>query len=143
MPGVGPELARMQALAGELGVSDRVSFLGFRTDLPELLALADIQVHTSDEEGVPLAILSGMAAGKPIVATRVGGIEEVIEHGRSGLLIPPRDPHVLADTVADLIADPARQRALGANARRFVVDEYSLRAATARVERLYAEVVGR
>jgi glycosyltransferase involved in cell wall biosynthesis len=84
-----------------------------------------------------------MAAGKPIVATRVGGIEEVIEHGRSGLLIPPRDPRVLADTVADLIADPAQQRALGANARCFVVDEYSLRAATARVERLYAEVVGR
>jgi glycosyltransferase involved in cell wall biosynthesis len=143
LPGVGPEQSRVQALANELGLRDRVSFLGFRKDLPELLALADIQVHTSDEEGVPLAILSGMAAGKPIVATRVGGIEEVIRHDYSGVLIPPREPDLFARAVAELIADPARQRRLGTTAGSFIADEYSLRAATSRVERLYAEMAGR
>jgi glycosyltransferase involved in cell wall biosynthesis len=143
LPGVGPEQSQVQALANELGLGDRVSFLGFRTDLPELLAQADIQVHTSDEEGVPLAILSGMAAAKPIVATRVGGLEEVIRHDHSGILIPPREPELFARTVLELIADPARQRRLGMTAGAFIADEYSLRAATSRVERLYAELVGR
>jgi glycosyltransferase involved in cell wall biosynthesis len=143
IPGVGPEEERVRALAGELGVAARCDFLGFRTDLPELLALADIQVHSSDEEGVPLAILSGMAAGKPIVSTRVGGIAEVIQDGVSGVLVPPGEPEALADEVWRLMQDPERQCALGAAARRFIETDYSLEAATSRVERLYADVAAR
>jgi glycosyltransferase involved in cell wall biosynthesis len=143
MPGVGPEESRVRALAAELGVDHRCDFLGFRADLPELLALADLQVHTSDEEGVPLAILSGMAASKPIVSTRVGGIAEVIRHEQSGILVPAASPETFADAVFDLLRDPGRQRALGCAARHFVETEYSLQAATARVERLYAEVAAR
>jgi glycosyltransferase involved in cell wall biosynthesis len=143
IPGVGPEEPRVRALADELGVADRCRFLGFRTDLPELLAMADIQVHTSDEEGVPLAILSGMAAGRPIVSTRVGGIAEVIRDGVSGVLMPRREPEAFADAVFALIGDPARQRALGTAARWFIDTAYSLAAATDRVEQLYAEVAGR
>jgi glycosyltransferase involved in cell wall biosynthesis len=143
IPGVGPEEARVRALAAELGVADRCRFLGFRTDLPELLAMADLQVHTSDEEGVPLAILSGMAAGKPIVSTRAGGIAEVIEDGHSGVLMPLRQPQAFADAVYALMRDVARQQALGRSAQHFIEHEYSLAAATARVERLYAEVVSR
>ena len=105
--------------------------------------MADVQVHTSDEEGVPLAILSGMAAGKPIVSTKAGGIAEVIRDGNSGVLTPLREPETFADAVYALIGDLPRQHALGAAARRFVETEYSLSAATARVERLYAEVVAR
>lgn len=143
IPGVGPEELRVRAMAAELGVSDRCRFLGFRTDLPELLAMADLQVHTSDEEGVPLAILSGMAAGRPIVSTRAGGISEVIRDGHSGVLIPLGQPEVFADAVYALMCDPERQRALGGAAQHFIESEYSLAAATARVERLYAEVVAR
>ncbi len=143
IPGVGPEEPRVRALAVELGISDRCDFLGFRSDLPELLALADVQVHTSDEEGVPLAILSGMAAGKPIVSTRVGGIAEVIRHDWSGVLVPAGDPDAFAGAVFELLGDAPRQRALGRAARHFVETEYSLEAATGRVERLYQEVAAR
>jgi glycosyltransferase involved in cell wall biosynthesis len=143
IPGVGPEEPRVRALADELGIASRCRFLGFRTDLPELLALADVQVHTSDEEGVPLAILSGMAAGKPIVSTRVGGIAEVLEHDRSGVLVPPGSPEGFAAATVDLVRDPQRRAELGRAAQQFVRTEYSLEAATARVERLYAEVVAR
>jgi glycosyltransferase involved in cell wall biosynthesis len=143
LPGVGPERERASALSRELGVADHVEFLGFRDDLPRLLALADLQVHTSDEEGVPLAILSGMAAGKPIVSTRVGGIAEVLRHEQSGLLVPRRDPEAIAAAVLGLLGDPLRQRVLGASARKFIEQEYSLGAATARVESVYEEVIAR
>jgi glycosyltransferase involved in cell wall biosynthesis len=143
LPGVGPEEPRIRALTSELGLDRHVAFLGFRADLPELLAMADIQVHTADEEGVPLAILSGMAAGLPIVSTRVGGIAEVIRHERSGVFVPPGDPATFARVVGDLVADPLRRRVLGLHAQRFIRDEYSLEAATARVEALYREVVSR
>lgn len=143
IPGVGPEEARVRALAAELGVAGRCSFLGFRTDLPEMLAMADLQVHTSDEEGVPLAILSGMAAGKPIVSTCVGGIAEVLEHERSGVLVPPGSPELVAEATMGLLRDRLRQHVLGRAAQHFVRTDYSLEAATARVERLYAEVMAR
>ena len=143
IPGVGPEEPNVRALATRLGLDDHVSFLGFRTDLPELLAAADIQVHSSDEEGVPLAILAGMAAGLPIVSTEVGGIAEVLRHERSGVLVPRRDPRRLAAALDDLVGDHLRRRVLGANAQRFLRDEYSLEASTARVEALYREVLAR
>jgi glycosyltransferase involved in cell wall biosynthesis len=143
IPGVGPEFERVLSLAESLGVASRCRFLGFRTDLPELLAMADIQVHTSDEEGVPLAILSGMAAGKPVVSTRVGGIAEVIRSGESGVLIERRQPEQFADAVFELMRDGARQQRLGDAARQFIDNEYSLAAATRRVERLYEEMVAR
>ena len=143
IPGVGPEQARVQELAESLGVASQCRFLGFRTDLPELLAMADIQVHTSDEEGVPLAILSGMAAARPIVSTRVGGIAEVIRSGESGILLERRQPEQFADAVFDLMRDPERQHRLGTAARNFIDTEYSLAAATGRVERLYEEMVPR
>lgn len=143
IPGVGPEESRIREMATSLGVASQCRFLGFRTDLPELLAMADVQVHTADEEGVPLAILAGMAAARPIVSTRVGGIAEVIRSGHSGVLLEPRQPEAFADAVLDLLGDPARQRRLGDAARDFIDREYSLAVATRRVERLYAEMVRR
>jgi len=143
IPGVGPEEPRIKALARDLGVDRRVDFLGFRADLPELLALADVQVHSSDEEGVPLAILAGMAAGRPIVSTRVGGIVEVLRHEWSGVLVDPGDPVQLADAIAGVIDDPLRRRVLGLGAQTFIREHYSLEAATRRVEATYREVLGR
>jgi len=143
IPGVGPEEPRIKALARELGLDRRVDFLGFRPDLPELLAMADIQVHSSDEEGVPLAILAGMAAGRPIVSTRVGGIVEVLRDEWSGVLVDPGDPVQLADAIAGVIDDPLRRRVLGLGAQTFIREHYSLEAATRRVEATYREVLGR
>ena len=104
--GIGPEQERMQELSRQLGLESCVSFLGFRKDLPELLALVDLQVHPSDMEGVPLAICSGMAAGLPIIATSVGGLVEVLEDGQSAVLVPPRQPERLAQAIVSLMSSP-------------------------------------
>jgi glycosyltransferase involved in cell wall biosynthesis len=118
-----------------------VQFLGFRADLAELLALADMQVHPSDMEGVPLAVCSGMAAGLPIVATRVGGLPDILAHERSAILVEPRNAEAAAEAILRLMDDHTKRRALGLEARRFIEDEYSLAAATAKVEAVYRDML--
>jgi glycosyltransferase involved in cell wall biosynthesis len=139
--GVGPEQERMQELCRELGLQPYVSFLGFRRDLPELLALVDLQVHPSDMEGVPLAICSGMAAGLPIIATSVGGLVEVLKDGQSAVLVPPRQPERLAEAILSLMASPDTRFRLGRSAFKFIEQEYSLTAATRRVESIYTRML--
>ena len=141
LAGGGPDLEKMQALARDLGIAPRVAFLGFRRDLPELLAAADIQVHPSHTEGLPLAVCAGMAAGLPIVASRVGGVPEVIHDGRTGVLVPAGDPAAVARAVAALLDDPQRARRLGGEALRFVREEYSLEVAVQRLQQVYAEAL--
>ncbi|HWP84920.1 MAG TPA: glycosyltransferase family 4 protein, partial [Terriglobia bacterium] len=139
--GVGPEEPRIRSMVREMNLEEKIRFLGFRSDLEEMLALADIMVHPSHMEGVPLAVLSGMAAGLPVVATRVGGLPEIVRHGETGVLIPPREPSVLAREVIQLIDHPEARRRFGQAARRFVETEYSLQEATNRVHTLYAELL--
>ncbi len=143
MPGVGPRLEPCRALASSLGIQDRVRFPGFRPDFERLLAAADIQVHPSDNEGVALAVCAGMAAGKPMIASRAGGLPEVLRDGVSGLFVPPRDRQRLTAAILDLASNPAKAAALGREARRFITEEYSLEAATRRVEAVYREVLAR
>lgn len=138
--GVGPLEPEIRSLCGELQLNQATRFLGFRPDLPELLALADMQVHPSNMEGVPLAVCSGMAAGLPIVATRVGGLLDILKHNHSAVLVAPGDHRGLAEAILRLMDDAAKRSALGLAARRFVEDEYSLAAATARVETVYREM---
>jgi glycosyltransferase involved in cell wall biosynthesis len=139
--GVGPEEERIRALTKEQGLEESVRFLGFRSDLEQVLSLADIMVHPSHMEGVPLAILSGLAAGLPVVATAVGGLPEVVRNGESGILIPPGRPDELASAVLGLAGDEGRCRELGAAAKRFIEEEYSLDAAARRVTSLYKEML--
>jgi glycosyltransferase involved in cell wall biosynthesis len=139
--GVGPLEAEVRALSDSLRLTSAIRFLGFRSDLAELLALADMQVHPSDMEGVPLAVCSGMAAGLPIVASGVGGLLEILRHERSAIIVRPRDPAGLARAILELIDDPPKRRWLGLAARRFIDEEYSLSAATARVEAVYQEMM--
>lgn len=141
LAGVGPGEGEVRALVAALGLEPSVRFIGFQPDLPELLALVDIQVHPSHAEGVPLAVCEGMAAGLPIVATRVGGIPEVLRHDHSAVLVDPGNPEALARAVLGLIADPARQKSLGAAAQRFLREAYSLEVAAERVQALYEEMM--
>jgi len=106
------------------------------------LAAADLFVLPSTSEGLPVALLEAMAHGKGIVATRVGGVPEVVEHGRQGVLVPPGDPAALARALAELACDPDRARTLGAGARERVAELAPERIAE-RLDRLYLEVVGR
>jgi len=141
MLGDGPMLPEIKSMAERVGLAGRALFLGFRTDLAEMLALADIQIHPSDMEGVPLAICQGMAQGLPIVATRVGGLTEILVDGHSGILVEKRNPRQCASAVLELMADPIRRQRLGQAAANFIAEDYSLTAATRRVENVYLDMM--
>ena len=111
---LGPQV---QALAAELGISHRVRFLGLREDVPALLAAADMLLAPSRREALSLTLLEAAACACPIVASRVGGIAEAVEHGVSGWLVPPDDPPGLAGAIADLLQQPEKSRRMGALAR--------------------------
>ncbi|HEU0119471.1 MAG TPA: glycosyltransferase family 4 protein [Bryobacteraceae bacterium] len=143
LPGAGPELEAAKAHCSKLHLDNCVRFLGFRDDYDRLLDIADIMVHPSDNEGVALAVCAAMSAGLPIVASRVGGLMEVLKHEESAILIPPRDPAALANSVSALINDPDRAKALGLTARRFIQEEYSLKVATSRLTGIYADMMRR
>ena len=129
------------SLRSTLCLDQAVEFVGFRQDLWPMLDAADMMVHPSHVEGVPIAILYGMAAGLPIVVSDVGGVSEAVKHGRTGILVAENDTAGFAQSVIDLIQDPAEARRLGDAARQFVQTEYSIETAVRRVERTYAEVL--
>ena len=114
------EEAYSQLLASrvrELGVANRVVFTGLRRDVPELLAAADLAVLPSLSEGLPNAVIEAMATGLPVVATKVGGIPELIQQGRSGLLVPPGDTNALAESITTVLSKPFLSKRLGEAAR--------------------------
>lgn len=138
--GDGPEAGRLRSRAKELGVEGAIHFLGRRTDVPDLLRALDVAVLSSDYEGLPLSVIEYMAAGLPVVATRVGGVPELVEHGANGLLVERRDPAALARAVAELLADPKRRARMGAAGRERQQREFSLETFISRVESLYEEL---
>ena len=121
-----PDLER---LAGQLGLGDRVRFLGVRADIPELVAACDGVVLSSRFEGLPNVVMEAMAGARPVVATRVGGTPELVEQGASGVLVDPGDPAALAAAMSEVMAAPAaRREAMGARGRSIVAERYSLAA---------------
>ena len=136
------QLQRLGELADSLQLSDRVRFLGERHDVPDLLAVSDLAVLASDREGAPLAILEYMAAGCAIVASRVGGIPNMIEDGVEGLLVQPGDPELLARSIAELAASPTRRAELGSAARERQSHDFSLNAVVRQTVELYNESLG-
>jgi glycosyltransferase involved in cell wall biosynthesis len=130
----------LERLRAELGLDDTVDFLGPRTDVPALLATFDVAALSSDYEGAPLVVMEYMAAGLPIVATRVGGVPDLIEDGRSGLLVDRRSPEQLAAALVGLLEDRETARRLGAEARRRQQAEFSIEAAASRLGDLYERV---
>jgi glycosyltransferase involved in cell wall biosynthesis len=106
-----------------------------------LLSLADIHVNSSSAEGVPLAICSAMAAGLPIVATEVGGLPEILDHGRAGVLVPFGDQQRFVDAANALIRSPSLRQRYGSAAQRFIAEDYSLTSAVKRLEQTYDELL--
>jgi glycosyltransferase involved in cell wall biosynthesis len=123
--GDGPRRQELEQQASALRISAQVSFLGHRSDVPAVLAQSDIFAFPSFMEASPNAVIEAMAAGLPIVATRVGGIPEVIEHERSGLLVPPGDDRALAGAILRLIERPERAAQVGEAARAAVHGRFS------------------
>ena len=139
--GDGPCRGELEGLARDLGLEKDVRFLGTRRDIPQLLALMDVVVLPSLEEGLPNAILEAMAAGKAVVATQVGGVPEAVVQGETGLLVPPGDPQALADAVLLLLADRPLAEAMGRAGRDRVAKMFGLDRMIRETEALYQEVL--
>lgn len=140
--GRGQELEPLQVLAGALGITSRVRFLGFRQDVASLLHAADLFVHPSRSEGLPLAIVEAMSVGLPVVASDVGGIPEVVRSGETGLLVPPEDAEALAEATVRLFDDPAEAARMGARGREVAAEAYGLEAMMDRYLALYRAAGG-
>ncbi len=141
MAGEGPERVALERLAGELGVSDTVRFLGGRSDVPDVLRAIDVAVCCSYFEGSPLAVMEYMEAALPVVATAVGGVPDLIEPGVHGLLVPPGDPSALAGAISELLRDPERARTMGARGQERRRREFDIDVLVHRLEDLYLELL--
>lgn len=141
--GDGPRRAALEALTEQLGLADRVSFLGFRRDLADIFAALDLAALASkpQQETLSVAALEIMSAGVPMVATRVGFMAEIVIPGRTGLLVEPEDAHGLAQGMAELLADDPTRQAMGKRARDMVARQYDLDGMTRRFEDLFDDVL--
>ena len=122
------------------GLRDRFAWLGLREDVPDLMAALDVFVLPSINEGMGRVLLEAGAAGTPVVASRVGGVPDVVRDGETGILVPSRDPHAIAEAVCALACDADRRRTMGAAAHAMVVPAFGLDRMVQRVEALYEEL---
>lgn len=139
--GDGPERGALEAQAATLGLADRMRFLDHRRDVAALLDACDVFALPSLFEGLPLAVLEAMAAGKPVVASNIGGTDEAVLDGVTGLLVPPSDARALARAIREVLGDPSLARRLGAAGRSRVHAEFSARRMVSAVEATYDEVL--
>ena len=138
--GQGPMEDQVKKRAWQMGLKDTVVFAGYRTDVPQVLASLDVFALSSGWEGLSIALLEAMACGLPAVASRVGGVSEVIEDGKSGLLVPPDDPHSMADEIIRMLGNRSLAEKLGAEAR-LRARRFDIRATVRREEAVYAELL--
>ncbi len=139
--GDGELRAELERFAREAAVADRTRFLGWRRDLATIYAATDVFLLTSRNEGTPVALIESLAAGVPGVSTEVGGVGDVIDSDKVGLLAPFGDARALAQHVAALLADPARRADMGAHGRRAVSARYHLDRLVNDIESLYRDVL--
>lgn len=138
--GEGPCRKSLEAQARHLGVESQVTFLGYRSDVPALLAQADGYCLPSLWEGLPLALLEALAAGKPMVATAVGGNPEIVEDGVNGFIVPPRDPSALAAALARVASDGSFRAGVAQRNRAAFEARFSVEAMVETHQSLYAEL---
>jgi glycosyltransferase involved in cell wall biosynthesis len=139
--GQGPLETEVAALHADLGLGDRFRLLGYRRDVHDLMAAADLFTLASAHEGLPVAVMEAFANGLPVVATAVGGVPGQVVDGVQGVLVPPGQADALGAALVDLARDPSRRSRMGAAARERVAD-YDIRRAVAVQEERYSVVVG-
>ncbi len=139
--GQGPELERLRALTNELGIAPAVRFAGLRPQVPSFHFLFDISVLSSVSEGFPNSLVEAMAAGRPIVATDVGGVREAVRHGENGMLVAPADPAAFADALRGLLRDADLRRRMGAAGAQRAREEFHAATVVASLERLYERLL--
>jgi len=138
--GDGPLRASLMRQVQQAGVSNYVRFLGFWRSVGDLLALADIIVLPSLWEGLSIALLEAMAAGKPIITTTIGSNLEATDNGRAAKLVPPKDPHALADTLCDWLIHPEQARPYAEAARQRFAEHYTEERMLEQYRQLYCEL---
>jgi glycosyltransferase involved in cell wall biosynthesis len=134
------EEKRLLDLTRELSLDDTLIFTGLRSDVADALAAMDVAVLSSDHEGSPLSVMEYMEAARPVVATNVGGIPDLVVDGVTGILVPPRDPAALAAAISGLLDDPDLRRRFGEAGRARRRSEFDISNTVRRVEDLYEEL---
>lgn len=135
--GDGPDRPAIEALATQLDLVQACRFTGVRDDIPDLLAAMDVVVLASVSEGLPFVVLEALSLGRPVVATTVNGVPELVEDGCTGLLVPPRDPRALAEGMVAILRNPELGRALGMAGRNVIETRFSLGLMIQRLEGFY------
>jgi len=139
--GDGPAASDLRRQVHEVGLAEHVHFLGARRDIPRLLRAFDVFVLPSHQEGLGLAIIEAMAAGLPVVATRVGGIPEVVVEGETGLLVEPGNPPELAEVIVHLLTNPYTRRQMGIKGRQRVEAYFTSQRTAANLTALYCRLL--
>lgn len=137
--GEGPLLDELLALRAELGLVEHVHFLGFRSDVRDVLADLDLFVVSSRTEGFSLAAVQAMAAGLPVVATRSGGPEMILEHGRTGILVEPGSAKALRDAIREIHGKPSERQQLARAGRRHASERFTVEQQVRAYEQLYED----
>jgi len=141
--GDGPDRTRLERTADELGLSGKMHFVGVRDDVPSVLKLMDVLVLSSLSEGSPNIVLEGMAVGLPIVATRVGGVPDLVKDEVTGLVVEPEDAAGLSSAVLSLLDDPDRARVMGDAGRAIALENYDINRAVGQFEDVLHELLRR
>jgi glycosyltransferase involved in cell wall biosynthesis len=136
--GEGPERTNLERLVGQLNLSGTVHFLGERPDVANVLSDVDVLVMSSITESFPNAILEGMAIGKPIVATNVGGVPDLVEEGCTGFLVPPHDPTSIAERILRLWSNSTLRASMGEEGRNRVARKFTVGRVVEQLEAIYA-----
>lgn len=134
-------LSSLQAQVLQLGLDGRVHFLGFREDIPAVMAALDVLAVPSHDEGFGRVVVEGMAARKAVVATNVGGIPEIIENNCTGCLVPPRDAQVLATTIIELLENSEKRVSIGQVACQVARERFDLPNYVQRIQQLYTTLL--
>ena len=139
--GEGPDREKLEQTIDALNIRESVEMLGHREEMASLYATLDVMVSSSRQEGLPVAVLEGMASGLAVVATAVGDVPTVVVDGRTGVLVPAEDAELLAAGIVDLLRDSEKRRRLGDAARQLIEEEYSAARMTADYLRVYEEAI--
>jgi glycosyltransferase involved in cell wall biosynthesis len=140
--GDGDDRERLEERAHELGLAQACLFLGYQEDVAPWYAICDAVVLTSASEGTPVTIIEALAAGRPVVATDVGGVPDVVDEGETGFLVAAGDTHAMAERLELLARDPARRAQMGREGRKRVLSRYAVDRLVGDVDALYRELLG-
>jgi glycosyltransferase involved in cell wall biosynthesis len=141
MVGDGPDRDQLERRAHELGIVRDTLFLGYQEDVAPFYAAFDALVLPSSNEGTPVSAIEALAAGRPVVATRVGGVPDVVREGQDGFLVDAGDTDELADRLAQLARDPALRERMGSEGRARVLPRYAVDRLVEDVDRLYRSLL--